>query len=369
MDVSKIRKDRSRFKKIVRGTIKANLRKYISHGEMIGRKGKELVSIPLPQIDIPDFRYGGKERKGVGQGEGEPGTILAPGESGESGEVGDQPGRHILEAEISLEELAQILGEELELPRIEPKGKNKIIVEKEKYSSLRRTGPKPLRNLRRTLLQALKRGISEGEYNPDKPSINIIRDDERIRSWKSVPKPDNNAVIFYMMDVSGSMGVEQKEIVRTEAFWIDTWLKSQYKKLETRYIIHDVVAQEVDEERFYKTRESGGTKISSALNLCRKLIDIQFSPLDWNIYCFQFSDGDNWDEDNKDCREALLGDRGLLEDVNLYCYGQVKSNLGSGDFIEVIKKLADEKDNLLYSEINNREEIVDSIKTFLGKKD
>jgi uncharacterized sporulation protein YeaH/YhbH (DUF444 family) len=68
------------------------------------------------------------------------------------------------------------------------------------------------------------------------------------------------------MDVSGSMTDEQKEIVRTEAFWIDTWLSSQYDGIETRYIIHDAVAKEVDEQTFYHTRESGGTRISSAYN-------------------------------------------------------------------------------------------------------
>ena len=71
-----------------------------------------------------------------------------------------------------------------------------------------------------------------------------------------------------MMDVSGSMTDEQKEIVRTEAFWIDTWLSSQYDGIETRYIIHDAVAKEVDEHTFYHTRESGGTRISSAYKVC-----------------------------------------------------------------------------------------------------
>ena len=74
-----------------------------------------------------------------------------------------------------------------------------------------------------------------------------------------------------MMDVSGSMTDEQKEIVRTEAFWIDTWLTSQYEGVETRYIIHDAVAKEVDEHTFYHTRESGGTRISSAYKAVRKI--------------------------------------------------------------------------------------------------
>ena len=74
-----------------------------------------------------------------------------------------------------------------------------------------------------------------------------------------------------MMDVSGSMTDEQKEIVRIEAFWIDTWLQSQYEGVETRYIIHDAAAKEVDEDTFYHTRESGGTRISSAYKVCAEL--------------------------------------------------------------------------------------------------
>ena len=99
------------------------------------------------------------------------------------------------------------------------------------------------------------------------------------------------------MDVSGSMTDEQKEIVRIEAFWIDTWIKAHYQGVETVYIIHDAVAQEVDEHTFYHTRESGGTKISSAYDLAEKIIRKHYPPDQWNIYGFHFSDGDNWGDD------------------------------------------------------------------------
>ena len=74
------------------------------------------------------------------------------------------------------------------------------------------------------------------------------------------------------MDVSGSMGEEQKEIVRIESFWINAWLKSQYEGIETRYIIHDASAKEVDEHTFFHTRESGGTMISSAYKLATQMM-------------------------------------------------------------------------------------------------
>src|SRR5205807_3800664 len=93
----KIDRDHQRFRKIVRGKVKSNLGKYISRGEMIGKKGRDLVSIPLPQIDLPQFRYGQKGSGGVGQGEGQPGDPLtAPQGDGNNG-AGDQPGGHILE--------------------------------------------------------------------------------------------------------------------------------------------------------------------------------------------------------------------------------------------------------------------------------
>ena len=84
------------------------------------------------------------------------------------------------------------------------------------------------------------------------------------------------AVVIYMMDVSGSMGDEQKEIVRIESFWINAWLKKHYKGLETRFIIHDAAAKEVDEDTFFKTSESGGTLISSAYKLTQEIIERDF---------------------------------------------------------------------------------------------
>jgi uncharacterized sporulation protein YeaH/YhbH (DUF444 family) len=114
----KIDLDHGRFREIIRGKIKQNLRKYISQGEMIARKGKDTVSVPLPQVDVPRFRFGDKQQGGVGQGKGEVGDALGQGEPGdepgEGHEAGDRPGQHLTEIDVSLEELAAILGEQLE---------------------------------------------------------------------------------------------------------------------------------------------------------------------------------------------------------------------------------------------------------------
>jgi uncharacterized sporulation protein YeaH/YhbH (DUF444 family) len=291
---------------------------------MIGRKGKDLVSIPLPQLDVPHFRYGQNGRGGVGQGDGEIGQPIARGDDGEEGEgkAGSDPGEHVLEVDISLDELAAILGDELQLPRIEPKGKANIVQDKVRYTSVRRIGPESLRHFRRTYVEALRRQLTEGTYRPTDPRVVPIKDDRRYRSWEHVSEPQANAVILYMMDVSGSMTDDQKEIVRTESFWIDTWLRSQYDGLERRYIIHDAAAREVDENTFYHTRESGGTRISSAYKVALELLKEKFNPDEWNIYCFQFSDGDNWGRQQVSTEHAQGGDPPQMQFILLRTGGK-----------------------------------------------
>jgi sporulation protein YhbH len=365
--VQRIDRDLRRFKKIVRGHIKKGLRKYMSTGELVGKKGKNIVSIPIRQIELPTFRHENRKQGGVGQGEGEPGQPVG-GDQGQegSGEAGDAPGRHMLEVDVTLEELAQIMAEELELPNIQPKSKQSIEADAGRYSTIAQVGPESLRHFRRTFKEALKRQIASGAYDKNRPVIIPVKEDRRYRARRTIRLPETNAVIVYVMDVSGSMGDEQKDIVRNESFWINTWLQSQYKGLETRYIVHDAEAHEVDEHTFFHTRESGGTRISSAYKLCADLLAENFHPDEWNIYVFHFSDGDNWGGgDTQICLKLL--EEELLPDVNLFAYGQVASPYGSGAFIKDLKSNFEEADNLVLSEINNRDEIYDSIKAFLGK--
>ena len=231
----KIDHDLSRFKQIVRGKIRENLRKYITHGEMIGRKGRDLVSIPLPQLDVPHFRYGKNGSGGVGQGDGEVGTARRHGRRCRrtaQGQAGSDPGAHILEVEVSLEELAAILGDELELPRIEPKGKANIEQEKARVHQHPPHRPR--------IAAALQAHLHGGAAPADLHRAPTIRDRPRDRAdprrqalsllERRSSSREANAVIIYMMDVSGSMTDEQKEIVRTEAFWIDTWLRQPVRR-------------------------------------------------------------------------------------------------------------------------------------------
>jgi uncharacterized protein len=366
--MQRIDTDQRRFRDIVRGRIRENLRRYISQGELIGRQGNDRVSIPVPQIEIPRFKYGQRENGGIGQGDGEPGDQIGQGEEQGPGQgkAGDNPGEHPLEVDVSLEELAQILGDELELPNIIPKGQERFESTKLKFSGIRPTGPDTLRHHRRTFRHALKRQLASGQYDPQRPVIVPIRDDYRYRSFKEEVKPQHNAVIIYMMDVSGSMGDEQKEIVRIESFWIDTWLRSQYKGIESRYIIHDAAAREVDRDTFFRTKESGGTMISSAYEACWKIMQADYPSGEWNIYPFHFSDGDNWSADDTSQCVKLMKES-ILPKSNVFCYGQVESPYGSGQFIKDLRVHFHECEDVITSEVKGKDDIVRSIKDFLGK--
>jgi uncharacterized protein len=357
--VRRVDQDVTRFRRIVKGEIRQNLKRYVAKGELIARQGDRTVSVPLPQIHLPRFTFGDRDGGGVGQGDGDVGE-------GVGNEPGEEEGHHDLEVEVSLDELAQILGEELELPRIEPRGTQQIEADMRRYRSIRRTGPRSLRHFKRTYRHALRRQVMLGTYDPKRPVIVPIPEDERYRSYEVQRIPESSAVIVYMMDVSGSMGNEQKEIVRNTAFWIDTWIRSQYRNVVVRYVVHDASAREVDRHTFFHLKESGGTKISSAYRLCNEMIDKDYPDDQWNVYCFHFSDGDNWSGgDTSECLRLL--DEELFKKSNLFCYGQVKSAYGSGQFKHDLDQRFPGREELVTADILDRDGILPCIRAFLGR--
>jgi uncharacterized sporulation protein YeaH/YhbH (DUF444 family) len=305
---------------------------------------------------MPHFVHDPGGGKGVGQGDGD----------GNGPKAGDKPGQHILEAEFTVEELAQMLGEALELLRIVPKGREELQTSSGQYTGISQVGPESLRHFKRSYRHALKRMIASGAYDPANPKISLVRKDKRYRSWKPKSKPSTNAVIVYVMDVSGSMGSDQKELVRTESFWLDAWISSHYQGTRSVYIVHDAAAKEVDRETFFRIRESGGTVISSAYDLAIKIIAERFPPMDWNLYLFHFTDGENYSRQDTDkCLEML--EKELLPPLNLFGYGQVESYGTTGDFYDALKQRFPTEERVALSHIPDRDSIVDSIKILLGR--
>ena len=145
--------------------------------------------------------------------------------------------------------------------------------------------------------------------------------DLRFRSRVKVPVPTSNAVMFCLMDVSGSMDEGRKELSKRFFILLYMFLTRHYEKIELVFIRHHTQAAEVDEENFFHARETGGTVVSSALVLMEEIIRARYNPSEWNIYGAQASDGDNWHHDSGRCRE-LLSDK-LLPLVRYFAYVQV----------------------------------------------
>jgi uncharacterized sporulation protein YeaH/YhbH (DUF444 family) len=145
--------------------------------------------------------------------------------------------------------------------------------------------------------------------------------DLRFRNRIRVPVPTSKAVMFCLMDVSGSMDEGRKDLSKRFFILLYLFLTRHYEKIDIVFIRHHTQAQEVDEENFFHARETGGTVVSSALVLMEEIIRARYSPSEWNIYGAQASDGDNWHHDSGRCRE-LLNEK-LLPLVRYFAYVQV----------------------------------------------
>jgi hypothetical protein len=371
----RILKDLERFKRIVRGEIRKNLRELIESDAIIGQRGGDVVKVPIKSIRIPQFRYDPREAGGLGAGEGQLGEpVKIDDRPGESPLAGQGPGAHFPEVEIELRELAEILGEELELPRIQPKGEQRLIRGEDDYTDVSVQGPESLLMKRRSFKQGLLRQMLMGRTDRRAPRESIeplivtpIREDKRFLYGEPRESPEANCLMVFLRDASGSMSGEKTEIIRQENWWIDLWLRTNYENVDRVYIIHDYEAHEVNETEFYALSTGGGTRISAAYELCDRVIDRRYPPDRWNIYAFHFSDGENWIGDTENACVPLLRDR-LLNKVNLFAYGQVALGRRSPGMHSIkLKEGLPERDNLVTSIISGREDILASIREFLGK--
>lgn len=146
--------------------------------------------------------------------------------------------------------------------------------------------------------------------------------DMRYRRWDKKPVPNSQAVIFCLMDVSGSMGDGEKEIAKRFYLLLYLFLERQYEKVQIVFVRHTDTAKEVDEREFFYGTESGGTVVSSGLAKVNEIIAQRYPQDAWNIYVVQASDGDNWPSDNDACREQLAK---LMPLVQYYVYAEVKT--------------------------------------------
>lgn len=357
--------DQTRHQEKVKEAIRSNLPDLVTDESIILSDGRQVVRVPIKSIDEYRFRYNYNKQKHVGQGDGDSkvGDVLGVDPQAQKGPgkgegAGDQPGEDYYEAEISMAELEEILFEELELPNLEEKQKEKLQAKDVVFHDIRKKGIMSNIDKKRTIMENLKRNAHAGT-----PGIHgISPDDLRFKTWDEVEKPHSNAVVLALMDTSGSMGSFEKYIARSFFFWMTRFLRRKYEHVEIVFVAHHTEAKEVTEEDFFTRGESGGTICSSAYHKALDIIDKRYPPANWNIYPFHFSDGDNLTSDNEKCVQLI---NELMKRTNLFGYGEVNQYNRSSTLMSAFKHIQHKK--FLYHVIREKGDVYKALKTFFSK--
>ncbi|HEX7891296.1 MAG TPA: YeaH/YhbH family protein [Ramlibacter sp.] len=360
--------NRERFLRRYREQIKEAVRKAV--GDRSITDMEEGADITLPKRDVTEPTFGhapGGSRELVHPGNEEyirGDRIQRPqggggGGSGGSGASPDGQGEDDFVFRISREEFMNYFFDDLALPRMI---RTQLLADVPEWK-VRRAGfvsegnPTSLHVVRsmrvglarriamggdaRAELKAAERQLEDLERRPDvaPPEVEVLRKqvmelrsrlkrvpfldpfDLRYRNRIREPKPTNKAVMFCLMDVSGSMDESRKDLAKRFFILLYLFLSRHYEKTEVVFIRHHTQAAEVTEDEFFHATESGGTVVSSALTLMNDIIRARYMGSEWNIYGAQASDGDNWQQDSSKCRELL--DSKILPLVRYYAYVQV----------------------------------------------
>lgn len=358
--------DQQRHKEKVQEAIKKNLPDLISEENIILSDGKKVVKIPIRSLDEYKIRYNYDKNKHVGQGDGDSqvGDVVArdgsaqPG-AGQGHGAGDQPGEDYYEAEVSLAELEEAFFKELELPNLQKKDDHELIVEDIEFNDIRKTGLMGNIDKKKTLISAFKRNALKGN-----PSFHpIYPEDLKFKTWNEKVRYESKAVVLAMMDTSGSMGIWEKYMARSFFFWMTRFLRTKYEKVEIEFIAHHTEAKVVTEEEFFSKGESGGTICSSAYRKAIELIDQKYSPSQYNIYPFHFSDGDNLTSDNPRCVKLV---NELMDISNMFCYGEVNQYNRHSTLMSAYRNIDDER--FRYYVLRQKQDVFHAMKKFFSNE-
>jgi len=361
--------NRQRFLRRYKKHIKKAVSEAVNNRSITDLEHGESVSIPQKDISEPRFNHTkGGRREAVHPGNKDFITgdrISRPpgGEGGGSGE-GDASdsgeGMDEFVFQITQDEFLEFLFEDLELPNLIKRQLAGIESFKVKKAGVVSTGSPSKIHIIRSLRQAtgrrvaftgsskrrLKLRMAELECELEKDarlrdsaviaeleeeidrlkrkiaSIPFIDDiDLRYNLHVKVPQPTSKAVMFCLMDVSGSMNQSMKDIAKRFFILLYMFLKRNYEKIEVVFIRHHTSAKEVDEQEFFYSRETGGTIVSSALKLMQEVMEERYPVSEWNIYGAQASDGDNWNDDSPVCKKLLVDN--ILPLVQYYSYIEI----------------------------------------------
>ncbi len=353
--------DQERHKDRVKEAIRKNLGSIVSNEAIILSDGKRTVKVPIKALDEYKFRFDHRKGKHVGQGDGKTrvGDVIGresrPSGTG-SGQAGQEAGADYYEAEVSIDEIAALIFEDLQLPYLQEKAKKAVQSRKTQFNEIRRTGVIANLDKRRMILENIRRNAREGQ---GAKFGKIKKDDLRFKTWEEVMRYESNAVVIAMIDVSGSMGEFKKYVARSFYFWMVRFLRTKYDNV-------DIVL-----EQFFTQGESGGTVVSSAYQLALDVIKLRYRPSDWNIYPFHFSDGDNYYSDNEEA--VRLADE-LITTCNLFGYGEIGEEgsssyrRSSGALLSIFNDRLKAKDHFVGVRIDDKEDVYPALKQFFGQR-
>lgn len=352
--------DQSRHKEKVQEAVKQQLGDLIVDESIILSDGKKALKIPMRSLEEFRFRFDHHKKNHTGQSNKKMtnGDILAreygrkPG-AGNGPGAGEEPGIDVYEAEVTYEDLAAILFEELQLPNLDDKKRPLIAQDKPEFKDVRKKGIMSNIDKKRTLLESIKRQSLSGNGSV----LRITPEDLRFKTWETHPDFETNAVILAMMDTSGSMGQFEKYVSRTFFFWMVRFLRKKYENVEMRFLAHHTEAKEVTEEEFFTRGESGGTRCSSVYQLALDMIERDYPPQHYNIYPVHFTDGDNIGSDNA---RALNLMQKLVEISQVVGYGEILRTHYSSTLMSTLKRITDPKLRLVT--IRDRNEVYGALK-------
>ena len=355
--------DQTRHKEKVEEVIKKQLGDLIVDESIILSNGKKNTKIPMRSLQEFNFRYDFNKKNHTGQGAKKmaPGDIMsseqAKGKGAAGSGAGEEPGEDIYEVEVTYDDLANILFEELKLPNLDDKKQPLIAHDRPVFNDVRKKGLMSNVDKKRTLLESIKRQAFSQKQNKD-VRLRISPEDLRFKTWETQPSLETNAVILAMMDTSGSMGQFEKYIARTFFFWMVRFLRLKYENVQIRFLAHHTEAKEVTEEEFFTRGESGGTRCSSVYKYALDLIEREYPPAHHNIYPVHFTDGDNIGSDNVKAMSLM---KRLVEVSQVVGYGEILRTHYSSTLMSTLKRITDPKLRLVT--IRDRNEVYDALKT------
>jgi sporulation protein YhbH len=356
-------RDAARHAEKIKEAVKESLPQVVAEEAIITASGDTVVKVPVRSLELPRLRYDYGRNKHVGQGDGDSQAGDSVNGPGKGRGAGREPGIDYLEAEIQLDDLAAILFEDLGLPNLTRKQNDTVESNAAEFREVSRAGPMSNLDKRRTIRENMRRNAVQGKARFG----GIQNGDLRFKLPTPVRKPETNAVIVAMRDVSGSMGEFEKYISRGFYFWMLRFLRTKYQSVRVVFITHHTEAREVDEDTFFKLGESGGTKASSAYELALRIVKERYDPASWNVYPFHFSDGDNWgDSDNQRCLGLV---RDLVDLSSAVGYGEIRQGdvRSTSTLMAAFQPIADPK--FIRVEIHDKKDVYPALRRFFAPAD